>query len=86
MTRDLFDLATREARVRLYRPGRGAGPRFRAHVYAKAIMRLVEAGRRQDENFYDAYCRVREQPSGTLAALVLIHREQFGRERPAVMH
>ena len=49
-------------------------------------MRLVEDGRREGEDFYDAYRRVRERPSPPLAALVLIHREQFGRERRAVVH
>ena len=49
-------------------------------------MRLVEVGRCQGEDFYYAYRRVRERPSVTLTALVLIHRDQFGRERPPVVH
>ena len=84
MTADVLDEATREARERLHRPGRS--PRRRARVYAGAVMRLVEVGRREGEDFYDAYRRMRERPTARLAALVLIHREQFGRERRAVVH
>ena len=86
MTPHLFDEATREARERLHCAVRPTRPRLRAHVYAEAIMRVVEVGRREGEDFYDAYRRVREQPTATLTALVLIHCEQFGRERRAVMH
>ena len=86
MTPDLFDMATREAIARARCTGSVLAPRYYAHVYAKAVMRLVEVGRRQDENFYDAYRRAREQPTATLVALMLIHREQFARERRAVMH
>ncbi len=49
-------------------------------------MRLVEVERRDGEDFYEAYRRVRERPSATMAALVLIHREQFARERRPVVH
>ena len=86
MTGDLLDRATREARQRLHCAGRRPPPRLRADVYARAVMRVVEAGRREGEDFYDAYRRVREQPTATLTALVLIHRDQFGRERRAVVH
>ncbi len=43
-------------------------------------------GRRESEDFYDAYLRVRKRPSATVVALVLIHRDQFGRERRLVVH
>ena len=84
MTGDLLNEATREARDRLHCTGLLPAPRLRAHVYAEAIMRLVEVGRREVEDFYDAYRRVREQPSAMVVALVLIHREQLGRERRPV--
>ncbi len=56
------------------------------YAYAEAIMRLVEDGRREGEDFYDTYVRIRARPTATLAALTLIHREQFGRERRPVVH
>ena len=86
MTGDLLDEAAREARERLHCAGSPPAPLLHAHVYAEAIMRLVEVGLREGEDFYKAYCRVRERPSVTLTALVLIHREQFGRERRPVVH
>ncbi len=86
MTGDLLDAATREARDRLHGTGSLPAPRLRAQVYARAIMHLVEVGRCQGEDFYDAYRRVRERPTATLAALVLIHRDQFERERRPVVH
>ncbi|MEE9606306.1 MAG: hypothetical protein V3U03_01100 [Myxococcota bacterium] len=86
MTSDLLDEATREARERLIHTGDLPAPRLWAHVYAEAIMRLVEVGRCRGEDFYDAYRRVRERPTATLAALVLIHRDQFGREHRPVVH
>ncbi len=82
----IFDEATREARDRLHRTGSLPAPRLRAHIYARAIMRLVEVRRREGEDLHDAYLRMREQPTATLAALVLIHREQFGRERRSAVH
>ncbi len=86
MTGGLLDRATREALARAQCAGPLPAPRYRAQVYAEAVMRLVEDGRRGGEDFYVAYRRVRERPSVTLTALVLIHRDQFGRERRAVMH
>ena len=86
VTPDLLDEAAREARDRLHCRGCRPAPRFRADVYAEAIMRLVEAGRREGEDFHDAYLRVRERPTATLAALVLVHREQFGRARRGIVH
>ncbi len=86
MTPDLLDEATCEARERLHRTGRRPPPRLRADVYAEAVMRMVEVARREGEDFYKAYRRVRERPSVTLTALVLIHRAQFGRERRALTH
>jgi hypothetical protein len=83
---DLFDEATREARDRLHCTASQPPPSFRAHVYARAIMRLVEDDRGDCEKFYDAYLRVRGHPTATLVALVLIHREQFGREHLSLMH
>ena len=49
-------------------------------------MRLVEAGRREGEDLHDAYHRMRHGPTPALAALTLIHREQFTRERRPVTH
>ena len=86
MTGDLLDSATREAIARAQCTGSLPTPRYDAHVYAEAVMRLVEAGRRDGEDPHDAYLRMRHQPTATLAALVLIHREQFGRERRPVVH
>ena len=86
MTGDLLDEATREARDRLHCTGPRPAPRLRAHLYAEAIMRLVEDGRREAEDHHDAYLRMRRQPSPTFAALTLIHRDQFGRERRPVVH
>ena len=86
MTPNVFDEATREARDRLQCTADRPPPRFQAHVYARAIMRLVEVDRREGEDLHDAYVRMREQPGATLVALVLIHREQFGRERRTVVH
>ncbi len=86
MRGDLLDEAAREAHDRLHCAGYRPAPAHRADVYASAVMRLVEDGRREGEGFYDAYLRVREGPSPTVVALVLIHREQFGRERRPAMH
>ena len=49
-------------------------------------MRLVEAGCREGEDLHEAYLRMRREPTAPLAALVLIHCEQFGRERRPVVH
>ncbi len=50
----------------------------------RGIMRLVGDGRREGEDFYDPYHRAHH--SAVFAALVLIHREQFGRERRELGH
>ena len=86
MTGDLLDMANREARDRLHCAGRPARPRLRAYIYARAIMRLVEVGRCEGEDFYDAYRRVRARPCVTVVALLLTYRDQFERERRALMH
>ena len=87
MTADLLDRATREAVARVAQcTGSLPAPRYHARVYAGAIMRVVEVGRREGEAFYDAYRRVRAQPSVTVVALVLIHRDQFERESRVLMH
>jgi hypothetical protein len=40
--------------------------------------------RREAEDHYNAYLRMRRQPSPTFSALTLIYRDQFGQERWAV--
>ena len=50
------------------------------------MSRTPTVGRREGEDFYDAYLRMRDRPTSTFAALVLIHRAQFGHERRPVMH
>ena len=86
MTGDLLDRATREAVARARCTGPLPAPRCRAQVYAEAVMRLVEAGRREGEDLHDAYLRMRHQPTATLAAVLAIRREQLGRERRPVVH
>ena len=83
---DVLDEATREARDRLHCTGSLPAPTHRAEVYARAVMQVVEIVRGEGEDFYDAYLRVRGRPSLTVVALVLTHRDQFGRERRALMH
>ena len=50
MTGDLLDRATCEAVARAHYTGPPPPPRYQAQVYADAVMRLVEAGRREGEH------------------------------------
>ena len=86
MTGGLLDRATREAILRASRTGSVPAPRYDAQVYAEAVLRLVEEGCRGGEDLHEAYLRMRRESTPPLAALVLIHREQHGRERRALMH
>ncbi len=66
-------------------PGSSSGSSWK--MFARcAELGLVEAGRREGEDHYDAYLRMRHEPTATLAALVLILREQFSRERRPAVH